>query len=229
MPSASFFERMLAHDERDRLDRRGHVPQGVECACSAGASSLGLPDHAGVTDVAHDLPEEGARSGGSRPRSPGRPRACRACRPCARGRGPRPWARERRTRPPWARGRARPCRPRRPWSACRPCRPGHVGEVDHERLSLPHGEGEGHLVSSRDIPRKNTAIGERGHLVVGHRTIARAADHPADLFAGEGIAVALGANDVDRTHEEAQVYCRPCADCPCSSRSWWLAACRSRA
>jgi hypothetical protein len=33
MPSASFFDRMLAHDERDALDRAGDVAQRVECAC----------------------------------------------------------------------------------------------------------------------------------------------------------------------------------------------------
>ena len=51
----------------------------------------------------------------------------------------------------------------------------------------------------------------RRQLVVGTEPSLAPRDHPADLFAGERVAVALGANDVDRTHEEAQVYCRPCA------------------
>ena len=113
------FGDLLAHDragdEGDRLDRAGHVPQGVELAVGGSQALARRADH--PADVAQL--RRAARRCAATSATPGSTRACRACRRCAPGRGRTPAARQRRRRPRAARAPGWSCRPPRPSSACR--------------------------------------------------------------------------------------------------------------
>ena len=103
-------------DQRDVVDRRGHVTQAVE-QLVRGNEVRALADDR-EADLAHLLQELVGRS--ARRESPESTRACRASRPCGRARGRSSSRTARRTRRRSARPRATSCPPRRRSNACRP-------------------------------------------------------------------------------------------------------------
>ena len=101
MPSAIFLLMIDARDERDALDRAGHVAQRVELAVGRRdlrRSGRSARSRSSATRRAQLV--ERQRRCETREST----RACRACRRCGRGRGPTSSARARRTPPPAARG-----------------------------------------------------------------------------------------------------------------------------
>ena len=170
---------LLAHDrrrdQRDALDRAGHVAQRVELLVR-GRDLGGLADEA-----AADLREHraGTRRATGRCGSPGSIRACRACRRCGRARGPTSSARPRRTRRRAARGSATSCRRRRRCCACRPSR----RECATRSTRTPDRTIAS--VSERGLLRRH-APQHDGHqqgrrLIVGQRPVGHAARRSIDL------------------------------------------------
>ena len=193
MPSAIFLLMIDARDQRDALDRAGHVAQGVELL--VGRRDLGgLADH-GAADVAEHALELVERQAGAKAR--GSLRACRACRRCARGRGPTSSARPRRTPPRAARGSATSCRRRRRCCACRPSRPG----MSDRSTRTPE-----RTIASvrRGLLGRHAAQDDRhqqgGDLVVGQRPVRHAARRRPRSLARRRPAVPLVADHIDSTH-----------------------------
>ena len=145
-------------DQRDRLDGRRRVAEGVERACRPGRSRRSGRSATRPHSVEHRLVavevEVDLETRGST-------RACRACRRCAPALGPRPSAPARRPPRRSAPGSARSCRRRRRCCACRPSGrgspTGRRTEPDRIIASVRAA------VSASSIPRQTIAISRADH------------------------------------------------------------------
>ena len=178
MPSAIFLLMIDARDQRDALDRAGHVAQRVQRAVR-GRDLGGLADQRAADRAMRraQFVERECRCG-----SRGSIRACRACRRCGRGRAPTSSAHARRRRPRAARGPATSCRRRR---RCCACRPGRRADPDTRRGRRTEPWRRSARRSPRRVmPRSTIAISSADGLIVGNRAVGDAGNEEVDLARG---------------------------------------------
>ena len=176
-PGGELLRQDRGGDQRDRLDRRRHVADGVE-APVGGREIGGLADD-GAAGLAHDAAEQ--REVGLRRVAGDRIELVeRAAGVAEAAAGDHRHDRRRRRRAS-APASARRCRRRRRSNACRgPGRAGSASRQSRRRAGARHGARQRHALVERHAAEEHRH-GEGGGLALGDRAAGEAGDEVADL------------------------------------------------